>query len=199
MTLRIIYNKIKFAWFLGFVLVTMISCDYQEYAEADYPEQKIYMPSANYNIYEIKKGGVKPGIHPTEGRPFQFIIDEERGKFIIPLGVYRAGIDNNGGFEVDITVSNDTIADLITAGQFTGPVKLLPAGNYALPESITVSDGAEFEPFDLEVDLGFLQQEHANNPTEKYVIAVEISSSTRARNVELSTTIILIDTQTSIP
>lgn len=196
---RIIYNKIKFICLSGFVFATIVSCDYQEHAEADYPEQTIYMPSANYNVYEISKAAGKPSIHPTEGKPFRFQIETENGKFIIPLGVYRAGIDNKGGFEVDITVSNDTIADLIAAGHFTGPVKVLPTEQYVLPESIAISDGSGFEAFDLEVDLNFLQQEHANNPTEKYAIVVEISSSTRARNPELSTTIILIDTQTSIP
>ncbi len=199
MTLRIFYYKIKIACLFGFTLAAITSCDYQEYADADYPEQKIYMPTANYNVYEIDKAGIKPSIHPTEGKPFRFHIDTESGKFIIPLGVYRAGIDNKGGFEVDITVSNDTIADLIAASHFTDPVMVLPSDKYVLPESITVSDGVGFQAFDLEVDLSFLQQANANNPTEKYAIAVEISSSTRARNPELSTTIILIDTQTSIP
>lgn len=184
---------------LGLLILAISSCEYQSYADADYPEQRIYMPAANYNPYEIVKASNKPGAHPTGGNRYRYIVDAERGKFIIPLGIYRAGIDNKGSFEVDISVNTDTITSLISSGSFEDPVVVLASERYTLPSSVTIVDGADFQGFNLEVDLGFLQEGYTNSPDEKYAIGVEISSTERSANPELNTTLIIIDTETSIP
>ncbi len=189
--------------FIGsFVLVITVgmtlSCSYREYAEADYLGQIIYMPVAGYNIYEVDESIRKPGIHPTEGNRYRYRIDMDQGIFVVPLGVYRSGMDNKGSVEVSININTDTITDLVTDGLLDSVVQLLPGEQYNLPAKVTLNDGYEFEPFNLDVDLRFLQKRYSEEPDKKYAIAVEIRSHSRPVNKELGTAIILIDPKAAI-
>lgn len=176
-----------------------ISCEYREYADAEYIGQKIYMPAANYNVYEIREESKKPSVHPTEGNRSRYKIDETDDRFIIPLGVYRSGIDRRGSFDVDIEINNDTISDLMTLGTLDSNVLILPDEQFSLPEQISLADGDNFSGFDLEIDLKFLQEMNANSPDIKYAVGVEISSEARPVTKELKTTMILIDTDVAVP
>lgn len=177
------------------IILLMASCEYQEYADAEYPDQIIYMPSANYNIYEITKAGNPFGESPTEGDKYRYLIDSDNGKFIIPLGVYRAGINNNGDLIINIEVNNDTITKLISEGQLDPTTIILPSDQYTLDSSVTMPDGEESVMFNLSIDLNFLQ----TNAPIKYSIGVGISSEDRETNPELNITLILIDTNASLP
>ncbi len=175
----------------------LASCDYREYADSEYPEQSIYMPAAGYNVYEVKKGVKKIGAHPTEGDRFRYRIED--GKFVVPLSVYRAGIDRKGTFDVIIQVDTDTISALMNAGTLAPSVKLLGSEHYNIPSIITVLDGHDSEGFDLVVDLAFLLERNTNAPDEQFALGVTVSSNARRTNPNLETTIILIDPKASTP
>ncbi len=191
-----IYKRRKLMLLFGLALA-IVSCEYEEYQDADYPEQLIYMPAANYNPFEINDVEEKTDEHPTEGNIWRYEIDAGNGIFTVPLGVYRSGIDTKGSFGVDIAVNRDTITKLFAAGELdTATVKMLPTEEFTLPSSITMGDGVGFEPFYLDIDLDFLQE---NAPDMKYAIGVQISSDERETNPDLELTILVIHTEASMP
>lgn len=169
--------------------LSLISCHYQEIEDAAYPDQTIYMPAAVRGIYDISLVTDTYGV-PTPGGPSRFVIDEANNEVHVPLGVYRAGANNDGSFTVAISVNSDTVATLITAGTLAG-VEPLPASEYAVPSTLFIGSGSESANFDLSIDLGFLKA----NPGKVYALAVGISSSERRLNYLYKTTVILIDTK----
>lgn len=177
------------------LLIVAASCEYEKYADAEYPDQIIYMPAANYNPYEID-GTNRKGVTPTEGNIYRYVIDSENGKFIIPLAVYRGGINRIGEFEINIEAKSDSVQKLINTNEIDNTINILPSDKYFLESSIIMNSGEDIATFDLEVDLNFLQ----NNPPEnKYAIEVEITCDERTVNPELNTTIIIISSGTSNP
>lgn len=179
-------TKLFIALFTG---LTFISCHYQDIEDAAFPDQTIYMPAAVRGIYDISKVTDTYGV-PTPGGPSRFAIDENNNQLNVPLGVYRAGVNNEGAFTVNIEAKTDTVGLLISAGTLSG-AELLPSSEYTLPPSIVVNSGSESGNFDLSVDLSFLR----NNPDKIYAIAVEISSSERRLNSLYKRTVVLIDTK----
>lgn len=155
--------------------------------DADYPEQVIYLPAAVGGWFEINDIDRRIGDPPFPGNPFRYVVDLENRQFIVPLGVYRAGVDNIGAFTVDIAANNDTISDIIAAGDTL--ITLLPSGQYTLVNSVNMLNGEELAKFDLVIDLDFLRD---NFPTEVFALGVSISSPDRETNPDLSTAIIVI-------
>ncbi|MCF6333115.1 MAG: DUF1735 domain-containing protein [Draconibacterium sp.] len=168
------------------------SCEYQEFADAEYPEQLIYMPAAFYNNYMIDKVSGTKGESPTPGYTERYKVYPESNKFSVLLGVYRSGINTNGSFIVNIEANTDTISQMLAVGALPDGTLLLPSENYSLVPSIEMKDGERLGKFDLEVDLDFLQN---NSPDNKFAIGVSISSPGREVNQKLATTIIVIDTK----
>lgn len=176
---------------LGAVIILSSCKKYQEIASANFPDQLIYMPAATNGNYEINSISQPTGNTPTQGEPFRFTIDLTNKKFIVPLSVYRSGINNKGGFNVNIAINTDTITNLITIGNLTD-TDILHSGKYSIPSSINMSDGQESVPFDLSIDLDYLR----NNFGKEFVaLGVGISSTERKSNPKLSTTIVIIDTK----
>ena len=180
-----IYNSF-FVLIIGF-LGTLSACHYDELLdEVDYSEQAIYMPASLYGIYDITESDNTYAV-PTEGSPSRYTVDND--KLNIPLGVYRSGADSKGTVSVDITLKNDTISNLISTGVLTS-TELLPEAKMSLPSSVEISKGEDISMFNLSVDLSFIKA----NPDKQYAVGVEISSSDREVNQELTTTIVLIKT-----
>jgi hypothetical protein len=179
-----ISNSMKILIGVFIVALTFSSCEYLEVADAPYPEQTIYMPAAVRGIYDVSVEYNTYGL-PTSGNPYRYVI--EGASFNVPLGIYRAGADNKGGFTVNITADTDTITDLVTAGTLAG-VEVLPSTEFSLPSSVEVVDGEEIAVFNLSVQLDFLQ----NNPGTQYAIGVSITSTERKVNTDYSTTVVLI-------
>lgn len=192
------FYVIRFVILTG-LISTSFSCEYREYADAEYVGQLIYMPAANHNIYEITEQSSKPSAHPTDGSQYRYQVDEAAGRLVIPLGVYRGGIEREGEVAVDIMTNMDTISNLMTQGMLDSTVVILPGEQYELPEMVLVEDGADFMGFDLNVDLGFLKSMHQEDPGKKYAIGVEIYSADPPVNEELKTTLIVIDTKVATP
>lgn len=178
--------KTLFALMLAFAIS---SCNYQDIEDAPYPEQMIYMPAAVRGIYDISVVTDTYSV-PTPGSPSRFSIDQGSGQVVVPLGVYRSGVNNDGSFTVNISADIDTVNQLINSGTLTG-VELLPLDQYTIPPSFQFENGKEIETFDLKIDLNFLE----SNPGNVYSIAIEISSNERKVNPDYKTTVVLIDTK----
>lgn len=193
-------NAVRVATVLALSVLMLGSCDYREYADADYPEQVIYLPAANHNVYEISKASnSKPNAHPTPGDRYRYRIDGDAGKFVIPLSIYRAGVTNKGTFDVEVFSRPDTLTSMLDAGTLDASVHILNDSYFSLPDIVTVEDGETHGFFDVEVDLAFLQERRLNAPTEKFAIAVAIESGARAVNPKLSTVLIVINTNAVAP
>jgi hypothetical protein len=193
---NIIKTKTKLLIALS-VATILVSCEYQTYQDAPYPDQLIYMPAAVFNNYLIDAVPAHVGVVPTPGYTYRFSVDTAARKFNIPLGVYRSGINNDGAFNVDIAINTDTITKLLAIpGKLPVGTILLPSDKYSIPASVVMKDGGELAKFELAVDLDLLLGAY---PAGKYAIAVTISSSARKSNPKLATTIIVIDTKIMKP
>ncbi len=159
---------------------------YKEFADTDYPDQVIYLPSAG-KLFQITDPA-DPYEAPTPGQPYRFRIDESANKVIIPMGIVRGGISNAGSVTIDISNRSDTVNTLIDEGTLTA--QLLPQSAYTIPPSITLPDGKDAVTFDLVIDLPFLQ----SHPDETFAIAVHISSKERQTNPKKETTIVVFNT-----
>lgn len=185
-------NKITGLMFLGLSCL-FSSCAYDAIRDADYPDQKIYMPSAYGVVYDVSDVSELPAEHPGSGGPYRFQTDEASGEFIIPLGVYRAGVDKEGALTVTITANTDTVDVLIDENIFApysngSNVELLPQAEYSFPESLSIADEEDHESFFLIVNLEFLR---ANNSTS-YAVGITISGNKTEVSPDLNTTVVFI-------
>lgn len=188
---------------LGFITVLftfamiLSSCEYQEFADTDYPDQLIYMPAAYYNPYMIDEVPVKIGDSPTPGNPERFTLDLENRKLNVLLAAYRSGINASGTFDINVSVNNDTIENLLASSEaLPGNTVLLQPENYSLVNSVQMKEGERLAKFDLEVDLNYLVN---NAPDGVFAVGVEISSQAREVNPDLALTVVVIDTEMLLP
>jgi PKD repeat protein len=182
--------------FLG-IGIFLPSCQYKEITEAQYPDQKIYMPSSYNGVFAVNTVALPVG-NTTPGNTYRYIIDMAARKFIVPLGVYRSGIDNIGAFTVKIAVNTDTITKLLTSLSPKLPVgtTLLPATVYSTVNTVEMKDGEETAIFNFSIDLDFLL---ANYPAKNFAIGITISSSARETSKGLGTTVLLLGTDMMKP
>ena len=172
------------------IVLTISACETgTPIRDADYPEQVIYLPAAVGGWFEINDIARRIGDPPFPGNPSRYVVDLENRQFIVPLGVYRAGIDNIGAFTVNVAANNDTINDIIAAGDTI--ITLLPSNQYTMDNSVSMLNGEELAKFELVIDLDFLRD---NYPTGVYALGVSISSTDRDTNPDLSTAIVVIHT-----
>lgn len=177
------------------IVLTCISCEMgTQLRDAEYPEQLIYLPAASGGWFEIDDVSKRFGDPPVPGNTFRYVADVPNNTFTIPLGVYRAGIDNVGAFDVVISANTDTINDIIAEGDTV--ITLLPSDEYTLDNSVNMPDGEELGKFELVIDLDFLRN---NFPDMVYALGVSIESDERETNPELSTVIITIHTNIMVP
>lgn len=180
-----------------FSLVIMLaSCEYKDVADAEYPDQLIYMPAALYNPFYINTVALPLG-NTTPGNNYRYIVDMQGNKFNVPLAVYRSGIDNKGAFKVDISVNTDTIAKLQAAGEALEGVKLLASDKYTIASSVDMLDDKEIASFNLSVKLDSMLANYSKNTV--FALGVTISSTDRETNPLLATTIMVIDTKMMKP
>jgi hypothetical protein len=167
------------------------SCEYEEYRPADYPPSKLYMPAAirDGGIFWINSIPEKPDWHPTPGWVYNFKVDQANNKFIVPLGVYRSGIDRSGRVDVNIySVSADAITLRREAGDIPSATQILSSTQFSFPTTVSIADGSDLGVFDLEIDLSQL----ISSSNSIFAVGVGISSNQLEVNEDLATTIIVI-------
>ncbi len=173
----------------------MSSCDYEEFRSTEYPASKLYMPAAVRGIFTIDNVPQRVEWLPTPGYAYDFKIDKENNKFVVPLGVYRSGIERKGNIDVNIEVKNDTVNMLIESEEIPESTTILSVDQYNLPKSVIVKDGSELGEFNLEINLDYL----LSHPDEIFALGVGISSNELEVNTDISTTIIVIYTKLLVP
>lgn len=174
------FKAIRFATVaVGFCL-SLSSCQYEELAKADYPQQILYMPAAKNGLFAITSIS-------TAGA-YKFTVNVDQKKLIIPLSVFRGGVSTDDNIAVTIAANADTVSRLISASALVGTMAL-PADKLALPASVIIEAGKTSAPFDLSIDLDYLRA----NPAKKLAVGVSIASAQTPVNPLLRTTIISLD------
>jgi PKD repeat protein len=179
-----------------FIIALGSSCDYKEYADADLPEQSIYMTSAAAatrapsptGFYDINTVAVP-------GELFRYVVNPATNRFNINLGVGRSGVTLEGDVNINIVLNTDTISKLITSGRLASDVLLLPASSFNIQPTAVLVSGTSSVSFPLSIDLAFL----LNNPNKRFAIGVGIATNDRKVTRNLNTTIILINTAFLLP
>ncbi|MDD4590587.1 MAG: PKD domain-containing protein [Parabacteroides sp.] len=197
MTEKIIAGAPSFI-IISIISILLFSCENETIVrDADYPEQLIYLPAAYSNgqfvIDDITR---KRGEQPIEGYLYKYIVDNDANRFIVPLSVYRAGVDNSGNFRVDIEVNNDTIAVLNEDRDLSDILYVIPEDKYAMVNSVEMRNGEGIARFDLNIDLDYLLD---NYPDKLFALAVHISSDEREVNPDLSTAVVIIHSKIMKP
>lgn len=176
-------NSVKAVWMSGCFVLAVTSCEYKEIADAEYPGQAIYMPAAKSGIYTIDEIA-------ESNAPFRYEVDLSAQKIIVPLAVYRAGVNNKGSITVDIEADRDTVSRVIDSGDLTGEdghtAELLPEGKYTLPESVRIDDGAESAGISLAIDLPFLLDQSGKH----FAVGVKLLRANAKINESLNTVIV---------
>ena len=186
-----IKNIIKSLLSCLFLASVFISCDYREYADADYPENQIYQSTAVDGVWMIDaKNNENPSMI-TPGYAPKYVLDKENKKFSVLLGVVQSGIHKRKSFNVDLATDNAIIADMIDDETLPAETLLLPESTYSLPSTVAFPGNAVSAPFQLDINLDALT---GANIGKKYAVAVKISSISIKVSEGLGTTVVLIDT-----
>lgn len=187
---RIIYVALSIICLLGY------SCEYKEIADSDYPDGKVYMPIAYdgtvYTINDLTK--LNENI-PTPGEVSQYTVNKGENKFIVPLGVYRSGINVNKNIKVGVSINSTIIDDLIANGNLSNDVLQLPTDKYTLPAEVRINKNERVASFDLVVDFAFLRNEAPN----VYVLGMTIASGDMEVSEDMGTIVVSIDTRMMLP
>jgi len=169
------------------------SCEFKEIADAEYTAPTIYIPVAVNGIYVLKD------TIATGSRNIRYQIDIPNKKFIVPMSVYRSGINNKGSLNIDISVNNDTINKLIAEGNLVDSngrnLELIPSDKYTLTPSVVIENGEEWKSIILEVDLNYI----STKANKRLALAVTVKSPQIETSPKLGTAIIEIDTRFLVP
>ena len=117
------------------------SCEYKEVADAEYSDQILYMPGAKSGIYRVNEIS-------QNNAPYRYRLDMENKKVIVPLGIYRAGVNNKGNVNVDIIIENQIVQEFIAGGELTDEEsgltsEILPQDKFSVPSSVQIKSGEE--------------------------------------------------------
>lgn len=174
-----------------FSVLGLSSCnDGTEARDADYPAQSIYLPAAGTNgqfvIDDITR---KKGVQPIDGFLYRYVVDKDANRFIVPLSVYRAGVNNKGSFKVNIDVDNSSVDALNQGRDEATALTAIPEDKYSLVNSVEMKNGDELAKFYLNIDLDYLL---SNYPDKRFALGIRISSDKREVKANLSSVTVII-------
>ena len=187
-------NGIPLYFLMFMLIINLSSCEETSYRPADgYPDQLIYMPAAYGDFYGVYKiDNITDSLEnqtPTPGVLSKYNIDLENRKFIVPLAVYRSGVNNNGNVNVDIVAVTDSISLINSSTEFTDELTVIPSSEYFFPSTVTIKDGDDIAQFNLEIDLDYMLEGY---DTVNYAIGINVSSPDRESNKDLATTNVVV-------
>jgi len=192
--------KSLFALFLVSFLI--LSCDYQEIGAAAFPSQTIYLPAAASDIYLVNDtNNLVTGITLDTLVPstFRYKVDIDNNKLIIPLSIYRSGVNNKGNITANLVVDNDSLMEVLGASaniDTTGSnVEIIPTSAFSLVPSVTIKNGEESASFNLEIDLDYL----AAQKDDLLALGISVSSPDLKTPYNLSIVRIVIDNDFIMP
>jgi hypothetical protein len=147
-------------------LMAFTSCEYKEIADADFPDSKLYLPAAVTGIYEIADLTKENLATPTPGSTYRYVINKEENTFEIPLSVFRSGLNRSETVSVTITANADTIQSLIN-DSILKETLIIPPNAYSFNETIVMAGGSSVAPFNLNLDLGYIQSQIVEDRKKK--------------------------------
>ncbi len=165
------------------------SCDYREYAPADYPDTVIYLPAAVNGVWTIDETPV-PETFIGEGNKSFYDIDPDGKKLHIHLGVVQAGIVL-GNYEVQLVSSKSTVNRMLDEGTLPNDILPLPESVYKFPEAVFLTSSSDHVSFDVDVTTSYLKDPEYLG--KRFAIAIKISSEQVATNPAYETVVIVID------
>lgn len=179
---------------LAIIAIALSSCSkYEEIRDADYMAQQVYFPSANPS--NSPTGFYRVEAVAVPGQIFRYTIDLPTSKFVVPLSVYRSGVNSTGAVEAKIAVNTDTVNKILAIpGRLPIGTELLPADKFSVAPSVVIRDGEGIEKFSLTVDLNFLRA----NLSKKFAIGLNVTSPQVASS-KLGTTVVYIDPAFLVP
>lgn len=186
--------KHKFTLILSSLAILFSSCE-TRIVDSEYPDQKVYLPAAvSGTIYTIDEAYIDTGSTPTEGAPFQFVVDYDEATFTIPLSVYRSGLTNDGNVDVQVWFDDDIIDQMyIDKALDATEVEILDADLRACPDFVRIQSGTSYAPFGIVIDLDYLLDQ--SRFKKKFAFAVAIDTDDREVNRNFDHVVIVIDTQ----
>ena len=178
---------------LGCVFIAY-SCKYDEIVDMDYPDSVINIPISANGIYRVDalNQEIAP---PVPGATYIYIANKEENKFIIPLSVYRAGLNLGGSVNLSLAVIDSLVTEELRDELSDSNAEILPEARYSFEQSLVMPDGERVAPFYLTVDFDYL---HSQSPKVFYV-PVTVSSENANVSSTLNTVIVLIDTRMMVP
>lgn len=184
-------NKISNLLKTGMLICAVFtSCEYREYADADYPENTIYQPMALDGILYVDRAEPEDMGLPTPGAPQSYYMDTEANRLIVNMGVAQSGVAWES-YPVDIDVNYSAVNKLIQDGTFGPETEHMPRGAYTLPRRIVLNGGKAGTSFTLKIDANLFRS--AQYYGKKFAIAVRIHSEEVAVNPTLSTVVVYLD------
>ncbi len=187
-----IINKALFSLVILLGLGLLHSCSYNEILDRTYPAQMIYLPSALSGVYQVAD---TTGLSGT----YRYELDLENNKILIPFGVYRSGVYNEGSIDVDLTINNDTIAKLNDLEQLetpgVEPLMVIDDDKIEFPGTVTIPDGAGNVAFKLAIDLDYI----AALPNKRLALAFGITSEQVEVNPDFELTVLELNTNFLVP
>lgn len=169
-------------------LAPLAGCGYKTIADASYPEQKVYIAVAvQGGVYNVATRPSHPSNTPTLGSTFQYLIEGE--EFIVPLAVYRSGIDNAGEVRVSVSLDDSILEELISSGDLSG-VTPLPEDSRSVEGTVVIPDGCESAPFFIRMPLSAVRD--AADGT-RFACGVRIASEDREVNEKYGKIAVVID------
>ena len=183
-------NKISKKLLLSIVVIIGIAgcTKYNELADTEYPEEKVYMPASVQGVYDIS-AVVSPRQVPTKDSAYRYIVDKQNNKLVIPLGIVRSGVTKNGEVNITLVADEATVRSLISDGNELTDAIVLNTGNYTFPEKVLMPNGKDLVTFNILVDLPFI----VANADSKFAFAITIKEANRQINEAFKTTTILIE------
>lgn len=154
------------------------SCDYREYAPAEYPEPLLYFPAALDGVWTISS----IDDHCS--------YSEEGDKILIHLAVAVSGLERKD-FHAGIDYSRSTVNRMIDDGTFPVGVLPLPDGVCSVPEEVVIPAEGTSALFDLAVRVNYLKDPEFLG--RKFAVALKVFSDETETNPALETLVILID------
>lgn len=185
MSMKRILNTLLPALLLCFALS---SCDYRQYADAEYPDNLIYQTLAQDGVLMINSAPTVSEYTASPGSAIPFYLDEARGKLVINMGVVQSGIELRP-CSVELSYDKSAVNKYIDSGELGSDVVALKESALSFPRHLEL-EGASVS-YQLEISTNaFVSDEYYK---KKLLTAVKVSGKGIMPNPDLQTVVILID------
>lgn len=152
------------------VIFSIASCE-KSAGELNYGYDHIYIPQSlltGNNLNYLVPAGL-------DSASRNYILDKDKNKVNIILGVLRSGTSDPQAFSVDIKSRPDTVSAILAGNTITNGV-MLSENTFTIPAKVEVASGQTGKTFFLSVDAAILK---ANYAGKKALVAIELTNPSK--------------------